>query len=69
MRTGAKKGGSGAREGCPVFESERGHELYERRKRGHRVSEMQRIAGGSRNRATESMDRSDGEVYNKQGIP
>ena len=69
MRTGAKKGGSGAREGCPVFESERGHELYERWKRGHRVSEMQRIAGGSRNRATESTIGQMGRYITSKAFP
>jgi len=35
MRTGAEEGRSVPGEGRRVFESERGHELYERRERGH----------------------------------
>ena len=67
MGAWAKERPNVARVGCPVFESERGHELYERRKRGHR-DEVQRNAEGSRDRATKSMIGQKGEVYNAPGI-
>jgi hypothetical protein len=66
MRAWAEEGTNIARVGCPIFESERGHELYEGRKRGHR-NKVQRIAEGSRNRATKSMIGHKGEVYNTPG--
>lgn len=57
MKAGTEVGGGRRvpRQRCPVFESERGHQLYEGRKRGHRDVGEQRTAEGSRSGATSDM--------------